>query len=192
MSKRFILAGLIFILFAAAGSAQTVVRVGAFPNITHPQAMVGKANGYFAKAMGPSVNIDWKSFNAGPSAIEALYSGAIDMTYIGPNPTISGYVRSDGQALRVIAGATSGGAALIVRNDSGIQKAQDLGLTLKEINDITFCGDKGLGPCCEMTTELFNRKIVELGTKIADLQGMKKRLKRTLGTWAKDGSQKKK
>ena len=73
-----------------------------------------------------------------------------------------------------------------------IQKAQDLGLTLKEINDITFCGDKGLGPCCEMTTELFNRKIVELGTKIADLQGMKKRLKRTLGTWAKDGSQKKK
>jgi NitT/TauT family transport system substrate-binding protein len=105
--------------------AQTTIRVGAFPNITHPQAMVGKANGYFAKAMGPNVKIDWKSFNAGPSAIEALFSGAIDMTYIGPNPTISGYVRSDGQALRVIAGATSGGAALIVRNDSGIQKPQD-------------------------------------------------------------------
>ena len=105
--------------------AEDTIRVGAFPNITHPQAMVGKANGYFAKAMGPNVKIDWKSFNAGPSAIEALFSGAIDMTYIGPNPTISGYVRSDGQALRVIAGATSGGAALIVRNDSGIQKAED-------------------------------------------------------------------
>jgi len=116
---------LLLVLGAGSVSAQTTIRVGAFPNITHPQAMVGKANGYFAKAMGQSVNIDWKSFNAGPSAIEALYSGAIDMTYIGPNPTISGYVRSDGQALRVIAGATSGGAALIVRNDSGIQKAQD-------------------------------------------------------------------
>jgi NitT/TauT family transport system substrate-binding protein len=121
----FVFAFLPILLSTGIAFAQTTIRVGAFPNITHPQAMVGKANGYFAKAMGPSVNIDWKSFNAGPSAIEALYSGAIDMTYIGPNPTISGYVRSDGQALRVIAGATSGGAALIVRNDSGIQKAQD-------------------------------------------------------------------
>src|SRR5581483_443371 len=109
------------------GSAQgvAVIRVGAFPNITHPQAMVGKANGWFEKAMGPQVNIDWKSFNAGPSAIEALYSGAIDMAYVGPNPTINGYVHSNGEALRVIAGATSGGAALIVRNGSGIQKPED-------------------------------------------------------------------
>jgi NitT/TauT family transport system substrate-binding protein len=105
--------------------AQTVIRVGAFPNITHPQAMVGKANGWFEKAMGPNVKVEWKGFNAGPSAIEALYAGAIDMTYVGPNPTISGYVRSNGEALRVIAGACSGGAALVVRNDSGIQSAND-------------------------------------------------------------------
>ena len=52
--------------------AQTVIRVGAFPNITHAQAMVGKANGWFEKAMGPSVKIEWKTFNAGPSAIEAV------------------------------------------------------------------------------------------------------------------------
>jgi NitT/TauT family transport system substrate-binding protein len=107
------------------GSAQTVIRVGAFPNITHAQPMVGKANGYFEKAMGPNVKIDWKSFNAGPSAIEALFAGAIDMTYIGPNPTISGYVRSQGEALRVVAGAASGGAALVVRVDSGIQNPED-------------------------------------------------------------------
>jgi NitT/TauT family transport system substrate-binding protein len=87
--------------------------------------MVGKANGWFEKAMGPGVKIDWKSFNAGPAAIEALYSGAIDMSYIGPNPTITGYVRSQGEALRVVAGAASGGAALVVRNDSGIQKPED-------------------------------------------------------------------
>lgn len=108
-----------------AAWAQTVIHVGAFPNITHSQAMVGKANGWFEKAMGPKVTIDWKSFNAGPSAIEALFAGAIDMTYIGPNPAISGYVRSNGEALRIVAGATSGGAALVVRNDSGIQKPED-------------------------------------------------------------------
>ncbi len=117
-------AWLLFLPAAVAG-AQTVIHVGAFPNITHPQAMVGKNNGWFEKAMGPQVKIEWKSFNAGPSAIEALFAGAIDMTYIGPNPAISGYVRSNGEALRIVAGATSGGAALVVRNDSGIQKPED-------------------------------------------------------------------
>lgn len=106
------------------GSANTV-RVGAFPNITHAQAMVGKANGWFDKAMGPQVKVQWTSFNAGPSAIEALFAGAIDMTYVGPNPAINGYVRSNGEALRVVSGAASGGASLIVRNDSGIQKPED-------------------------------------------------------------------
>jgi NitT/TauT family transport system substrate-binding protein len=99
--------------------------VGAFPNITHSQAMVGKANGWFEKAMGPNAKIEWQSFNAGPSAIEALFAGAIDMTYVGPNPAINGYVRSNGEALRIIAGATSGGAALVVRGDSGINGPQD-------------------------------------------------------------------
>jgi NitT/TauT family transport system substrate-binding protein len=108
-----------------ASFGQTVVRVGAFPNITHPQAMVGKNEGWFEKALGSGIKIDWKSFNAGPSAIEALFAGALDITYIGPNPAITGYVRSNGEALRVVAGATSGGAALVVRNDSGIQKPED-------------------------------------------------------------------
>lgn len=119
---------LAFFLLASTGltlAQGTVIRVGAFPNITHPQAMVGKANGWFDKAMGSQVKIDWKSFNAGPSAIEALFAGAIDMTYVGPNPAINGYVRSNGAALRIVAGATSGGAGLVVRSDSGIQKAQD-------------------------------------------------------------------
>jgi len=105
--------------------SQVTVRVGAFPNITHAQAMVGKANGSFDKALGSGAKIEWKTFNAGPAAIEALFAGAIDMTYIGPNPTISGYVRSNGEALRVVAGAASGGAALVVRNDSRINQASD-------------------------------------------------------------------
>jgi NitT/TauT family transport system substrate-binding protein len=112
-------------LSAVLHAQAVVIRVGAFPNITHSQAMVGKANGWFEKAMGPNAKIEWQSFNAGPSAIEALFAGAIDMTYVGPNPAINGYVRSNGEALRIIAGATSGGAALVVRGDSGINGPQD-------------------------------------------------------------------
>jgi NitT/TauT family transport system substrate-binding protein len=124
MNKKFLLK-CVLILVAMPGFAQTTIRVGAFPNITHAQAMVGKANGAFEKALGSGVKIEWTSFNAGPSAIEALFSGAIDMTYVGPNPTISGYLRSNGEAVRVIAGGASGGAALVVRNDSGINKPED-------------------------------------------------------------------
>ena len=127
MNKRviFFIGALFFLIQALPSLCQTVVRVGAFPNITHAQAMVGKANGWFEKALGPSAKIQWTSFNAGPSAIEALFSGAIDMTYVGPNPAISGYVRSNGEALRIVAGAASGGVALVVRNDSGIRKPED-------------------------------------------------------------------
>jgi len=125
-SKIGFLAAVVLLAGAVNSAAgQTVVRIGAFPNITHPQAMVGKGEGWFEKALGSDARIEWKSFNAGPSAIEALFAGALDITYIGPNPAINGYVRSHGEALRVVAGATSGGAALVVRNDSGIQKPED-------------------------------------------------------------------
>ncbi len=116
-------------LLAATGlhaqSGPVVVRVGHFPNITHSQALIGKANGWFERALASEARVEWKTFNAGPSAIEALFAGAIDLTYIGPNPAITGYVRSQGEALRVVAGATSGGAALVVRADAGIQRPED-------------------------------------------------------------------
>jgi NitT/TauT family transport system substrate-binding protein len=111
--------------FAAAQPKSTVIRVGYFPNMTHAQALVGRANGQFDKALGAGVQIEWKAFNAGPSAIEALFANAIDMTYVGPNPTVTGYVRSQGEAVRVIAGAASGGASLVVREGSGIKTAAD-------------------------------------------------------------------
>lgn len=103
----------------------TIIRVGYFPNMTHAQALVGRANGQFEKALGPGVQIEWKAFNAGPSAIEALFANAIDLTYVGPNPAVTGYVRSQGEAVRVIAGAASGGASLVVRQASGIKSASD-------------------------------------------------------------------
>jgi len=120
----------IFMLLLATGpargqSTRVAVRAGYFPNVTHSQALVGRALGRFEQALGSGAHIEWKVFNAGPSVIEALFARALDLAYIGPNPAIAGYVRSKGEALRVIAGATSGGAALVVRPAAGIAKPED-------------------------------------------------------------------
>ena len=106
-----------------ATSANTL-RIGYFPNINHAQAVIGLGNGDFQRNLG-NVKIETQVFNAGPSAIEALFANRIDVTYVGPNPAINGYLKSDGQDLRIIAGATSGGAVFVIRNDSGIETTQD-------------------------------------------------------------------
>jgi NitT/TauT family transport system substrate-binding protein len=105
-----------------SGKPATEIRIGNFPNITHGQAVYARANGEFEKKTG--VPIQWTSFNAGPTAIESLFSGAIDATYVGPNPAINGYLKSKGQFV-IIAGAASGGAGLVVRKDSGIAGEKD-------------------------------------------------------------------
>jgi NitT/TauT family transport system substrate-binding protein len=103
------------------------LRIGYFPNINHAQAVIGLGKGDFQKALGNNVKVETVTFNAGPSAIESLLAKRIDVTYIGPNPAINGFVVSDGKDVRVIAGATSAGASFVVRNDSGINSAKDLG-----------------------------------------------------------------
>jgi len=118
--------GLLFLTLGALAEDSTVtIRAGHFPNITHAQGVIGQASGWFEKALGENTKVDWKVFNAGPSAIEALFAGQLDLTYIGPNPAINGYVKSKGEALRIVAGAASGGAALVVRADSGINSVKD-------------------------------------------------------------------
>ena len=102
------------------------IRVGHFPNVTHAPALIARARGYFEKEFGNEAAIQWKTFNAGPEAIEALFAGAIDFLYVGPSPAINGYVRSRGEALRVVAGTAAGGAGLVVRKDSGIEHFEDL------------------------------------------------------------------
>ncbi len=111
---------------ATASSQKLVIRVGYFPNITHSQALIGMARGDFQKALGGSVEIQATQFNAGPSVIEAIFAGQIDLSYIGPNPAINGFIKSNGEALRIVCGATSGGAALIVRPGANIKTAADL------------------------------------------------------------------
>jgi sulfonate transport system substrate-binding protein len=107
------------------GEEDVTLRLGYFANITHAQPLVGLNNGIFAEEL-PNVTIEEETFNAGPAAIEALFAGEIDATYIGPNPAINGFVQSEGDALRIVSGATSGGALFIVDPDAGISEAGDL------------------------------------------------------------------
>ena len=93
--------------------------------MTHAQAVIGIADGTFQRAVGSNATIDPKIFNAGPSVIEALFAGQIDISFIGPNPAINGFTKSKGEALRIIGGATSGGAVLVIRDDAGIKTAAD-------------------------------------------------------------------
>ena len=92
------------------------VRIGYFPNITHSQALVAKAQGTYETALGEDCKVSWLSFNAGPSEIEAMFAGEVDIGYIGPIPAINGYYKSKGD-IQIIAGATNGGAVLVTRSD---------------------------------------------------------------------------
>jgi NitT/TauT family transport system substrate-binding protein len=107
----------------AAGGGSTTLRLGYFANVTHAPALVGVEAGLFKQTLGPGVDLKLSTFNAGPAAAEALLSGSIDASYVGPNPAINAFIQSHG-AVRVIAGAASGGAFLVVK--PSITKPADL------------------------------------------------------------------
>jgi NitT/TauT family transport system substrate-binding protein len=106
-------------------TAKKTLKIGYFPNINHAQAVIGLGNGTFQKALGDNIEVKTTIFNAGPSAMEALFAKQVDVTYVGPNPAINAYVVSQGKDVRIISGASSGGAVFVVRNDSGIQSSKD-------------------------------------------------------------------
>jgi NitT/TauT family transport system substrate-binding protein len=99
----------------AASSGPVTLRLGYFPNITHATPVVGEAKGFFKEKLGSNVTLETKQFNAGPAAVEALFSGAIDATYVGPNPTVNAWQKSKGQAVKVVAGAASGGVFFVTK-----------------------------------------------------------------------------
>ncbi len=110
------------------GEGRTI-RIGGFPNITHVQALVARnmsreGKGWFERYV-PGYTIQWQTFNAGPSAAEALFGRTVDLTYIGPSPAINAYAVSSGREVRLLTGAVNGGAALLVRPESGITRAED-------------------------------------------------------------------
>jgi NitT/TauT family transport system substrate-binding protein len=100
------------------------LRLGYFPRLTHAPALTGIESGRFDSALG-GVDLSTHAFEVGNAAMEALFAGEIDIAYLGPNPAINGFMRSGG-AVRIIAGAASGGAALIVHDSAGIESASDL------------------------------------------------------------------
>ncbi|MFC9911333.1 aliphatic sulfonate ABC transporter substrate-binding protein [Streptomyces sp. NPDC127197] len=100
------------------------VRIGYFGNLTHATALVGRNEGLFQKELG-GTKAEYATFNAGPSEIEALNSGSIDIGWIGPSPAINGYVKSGGKNLRIIGGSASGGVKLVV-NPEKIRTLDDV------------------------------------------------------------------
>ncbi len=106
------------------------IRVGHFPNVTHVQALVAhhqsrQGKGWFEQRLGPGVEIEWFVYNAGPSAMEAIFANSVDLTYVGPSPAINAYSKSRGREVRIIAGAVNGGAALVVQPDGSLETPAD-------------------------------------------------------------------
>ena len=110
---------------AGAGTGPAEVRIGYFANLTHAQAVLGVASKEFENAVAPS-KVSTKVFNAGPSLIEALFAGEIDVGYVGPGPALNAHAKSRGRGIRVVAGAASNGVLIVARKDSGIAALADL------------------------------------------------------------------
>jgi NitT/TauT family transport system substrate-binding protein len=122
--------------------------------------VIGIGNGDFQKVLGTNVEIKPFIFNAGPSAIEALFAKQIDATYVGPNPAINGYVISEGKDVRIISGATSGGAVFVIRGDTGITSTSD------------FANKKFASPQLGNTQDVALRNyLLEHGYKTVENQG---------------------
>jgi sulfonate transport system substrate-binding protein len=121
-----------FLLWASFAAAQekTTIRFGHFPNITHAQGVIAHAlsrqdKGWFEQRLGPNVEIQWFTYNAGPSAMEAIFAGSLDLTYVGQGPALNAHFKSNGQEIRVLADAANGGAALVIKPDGPIKTAAD-------------------------------------------------------------------
>jgi len=115
---------------ASSVSAETKIRVGHFPNITHAQGVIGHAltrqgRGWFEQRLGPETKIDWFVYNAGPSAMEAIFAKSVDLTYVGPGPALNAYTKANGAEIRLLAGAANGGAGLIVQPDGNLKVPPD-------------------------------------------------------------------
>ncbi len=130
--QRWMLLGIALALLAMqcpVRSETQTLRVGHFPNITHVQGLVAhslsrQGKGWFEQRL-PGVKIEWFVYNAGPSAMEAIFADSIDLTYVGPNPAINAYMKSRGEEVRIVAGAVEGGAGLVVQPDQPLRDPLD-------------------------------------------------------------------
>ena len=155
----------LLVLSVGQVSAETKIRVGHFPNITHAQGVIAHAlsrqgKGWFEQRLGPDTKIEWFVYNAGPSAMEAIFADSIDLTYVGPGPALNAYTKSIGEEIRLMAGAANGGSGLIVQPGSNLKGAAD------------FRGKKIATPQLGNTQDISCRAwLSEGGLKITQLGG---------------------
>lgn len=121
---------LICVARLASAEDKIVLRFGHFPNITHAQGVIAHAlsrqhKGWFEERLGPNIDIQWFTYNAGPSAMEAVFAGSLDLTYVGQGPALNAHFKSNGEEIRILAGAANAGAALVVKPDGPIKTAAD-------------------------------------------------------------------
>src|SRR5437879_479848 len=125
-----VLASTILAMHRAVVEEKVVIRFRHIPHSTHAQGVIAhalsrKVKGWFEERLGPNVEIQWFTYNAGPSAMEAMFAGSLDLTYVGQGPALNAHFKSNGQEVRVVAGAANAGAALVVKSDSSIKTAAD-------------------------------------------------------------------
>ena len=125
-----VLSALLLMADCQRAKEQLVIRFGHFPNITHAQGVIAHAltrqgKGWFEERLGPNVEIQWFTYNAGPSAMEAIFAGSLDLTYVGQGPALNAHFKSNGEEIHVISGAANAGAALVVKADSPIKAPSD-------------------------------------------------------------------
>src|SRR6266480_2648361 len=109
---------------ATSGSGPVTLRLGFLANITHEPALVGIAKGFFTKDLGKNVELKTTIFSSGTEETTAILAGQLDAAYVGPNPAINAWQKSNGTAVKIISGAASGGASLVVKD--GITSAAQL------------------------------------------------------------------
>ena len=109
---------------AAAVAAPVTVRLGFLENLTHASALVGIKEGFFTKALGSAGTLQTTPFSTGTEEATALLAGQLDVAYVGPNPAISAFQKSNGTAIKIISGAATGGASIVVK--AGITSASQL------------------------------------------------------------------
>jgi NitT/TauT family transport system substrate-binding protein len=109
---------------SSSGSGPVTLRLGFLANITHEPALIGIAKGYFTKDLGKNVTLKTSVFSSGTEETTALLAGQLDAAYVGPNPAINAWQKSSGTAIKIISGAASGGASLVVKK--GITSAAQL------------------------------------------------------------------
>ena len=106
-------------------SNQDKIRVAFFPSIGHAVPIVGIENGIFENGIGQEIKIETKLFDSGPQVIESIFAGSIDVAYVGPGPVINGFLKSNGNDVKILAGAASGGASFIIQPDSGLDSIEN-------------------------------------------------------------------